>query len=350
LESNYNKILLQNKNNENVYLHSNYIVQVKELHDKLLKEKTNYFNLNNKYTELQAKCNIIEKENKNKDKKIEKLEFDIKNLYLWKNDHKCYDNINMDEVKKDIINKINIKETQEYIDLKSVNESYTNKITKMEEDMEKIQLKFNIEDNVLFKQLKEQNILLSETNKTLKTNYDRLELDNKKIKQDLLDIKKDNFHHDEAIIKQNEIEVNIENTILENKDGKIVEENIIKIINKLDKLYRKDFTDEQITINKSLISFYSKIYDLIKDKDEKKDAQYINEIIDSASTDTNRARFKKILKVSNFINNHTFLERSAIVIPLYMFKTIPIKSMNLLFLTINTHFKDRIIDDNDNNQ
>jgi hypothetical protein len=344
LEKNYNKTLLQNeKKYENVYLHSDYIIQVKDLNDKLLKEKT-------KYTELQTKYNILEKENKNKDKKIEKMEFDIKNLYLWKNDHKCYDNINMDEVKKDIINKINIKETQEYIDLKSINKSYTNKITKMEEDMEKIQLNFNIEDNVLLTQLKEQNILLSETNKTLKTNYYKLELDKKKIKHDLLNIKKDNFHHDDTIIDQNEIKVNVEDIILENKKhDKIVEENINKIINKLDKLYEKDFTDEQITINKSLIGFYSKIYDLIKDKDEKKDVQYINEIIDSASTDTNRARFKKIIKVANFINNHTFLERSAIVVPLYMFKSVPIKSMDLLFSTINNHFKDCIIDDNDNN-
>ena len=272
---------------------------------------------------------------------------------LYKLDKYAEDNKNLSQELEELKNNkkdINIKETKKYIELKDINERYNNKISQLESDIEKLQLTSKIEDNDLFIQVKKQNEILLESNNKLDIKVKEL---NSKI--EIISInnrKKDKFLNDiiskNKITDKNETKVNVEHPILENnnKHNKIIKDNINKIINKLDKLYKKDFTDEQITINKSIIGFYSKIYDLIKDKDERNDAQYINEIIDSASTDTNRSRFKKILKVANFINNYTFLERSSIVIPLYMFKIIPINSMDLLFLAITNHFKDHIIDDN----
>lgn len=384
--ANNNKTLLQNeKKNENVYL-ADCVIQIKDLHDKLLKEKTNYMVLESKYNildkkhiELQIDFDKIKKENKY-------LNIKVDDLYLTLKYHNK-DSLTMEDISKKVkeeMNKfytnknINIKETQEYIELKKINEKYNKKIIDLEYNLEKINS--NIEYSILFKNIKEQNNIL-------KINYEKLELDNIEIKQEIYnqissnkekeDISsKTNLNKNENLLydKKEEIKINIKEPILENKnindtnitdDDKkidsccqknnkyyeIITENINKIIKKLDKLYEKDFTDEQITINKSLINFYSKIYDLIKDKDEKNDAQYINEILDSSSTDTNRFRFKKILKVANFINNHTFLKRSSIVIPLYMFKGIPINSMDILFDTITDYFKDFIIDDDstDNN-
>lgn len=346
LTKNNSKKILQNEKFE---LHSECIIHINDLHDELLKERTNYVILENKY-------NIIEKENK-------ELNIKVDDLLLWKKNHTMNmedtKKIIKDEMYKNYINKeINVKETPEYIDLKNINEDYNKKIINLESKLEKINT--NIEDNVLFKNIKEQNILLSEANKTLKTNYEKIELDNKKIKQYILDIKKDKYiKTDNKQIEDITSKINIESPISENikldchinqkkkKMDKIIEDNINKIIIKIDKLYLKDFSEEQLTVNKALINFYSDIYDLIKNKDEKKDARYINDIIDSASTDTNKTRFKKILKVSNFINNNTFLKESSIVIPLYIFKIIPINSLDTLFYNINDYFKDKINDDND---
>lgn len=373
LTKNNNKTLFQN---ENVDLHSDCIIQINNFHDELLKEKTNYIILDNKHKGLQSKYNTLEKDNEKNIKKIEKLEINYKDLetkydknlldlqYLssnyielnqWRKSHNCIDNINMEEIKKDVIKEIDLKETKEYIDLKSINESYNKKIINLESKIEKINL--NIEDNILFKQVKEQNNVLLESNSKLDIQVK--ELNKKIIKmnkpiENKKDIKQDAM--DEQIVFDTEIENKYKDPVSKNKNindininDKIIKENINKIIMKIDKLYSKNFTDEQITINKSLIAFYSKIYNKIKDKDEKKDIIYINEIIDSASTDTNRARFKKILKVSYFINNHEYLINSNIVIPLYMFKAIPVNSMDNLFSNITEHFKDKIIMDDDNN-
>ncbi len=209
LTKNNNKTLFQNKKllqNESFDLHSECIIHINDLHDELLKERTNYVILENKY-------NIIEKENK-------ELNIKVDDLLLWKKYHNCNGmdmedtkKIIKDEMYKNYINKeINVKETPEYIDLKNINEDYNKKIINLESKLEKINT--NIEDNVLFKNIKEQNILLSEANKTLKTNYEKIELDNKKIKQYILDIKKDKYiKTDNKEIEDITSKINIENHI-----------------------------------------------------------------------------------------------------------------------------------------
>ncbi len=82
-----NKTLFQNKKNENINLHSDCIIQMNNFHDKLLKEKSNYIVLDNKYKELKTKYDILGKENKEKDKKIEKLETEVGELLSLKNKH-----------------------------------------------------------------------------------------------------------------------------------------------------------------------------------------------------------------------------------------------------------------------
>jgi hypothetical protein len=100
LTKNNNKTLFQN---ENINVHSECIIKINDLHDELLKEKTNYIILNNKYTELQTNFDILEKENK-------KLTSQVDDLLLWKKYHKCSDNVNIEGIKEDIIKGLNIKE------------------------------------------------------------------------------------------------------------------------------------------------------------------------------------------------------------------------------------------------
>lgn len=294
---------------------------------------------NNIHKECNLKIHNLYNINKNLVKDLKDLKSEYENLQRkfnelleWKDNHVCSNNINLDDIRNDIIKSINIKESNDYIELNDLNNSYNEKILKLESDIKNIRLKSNIEDNELFIQIRKQNQKLLDSNNEL----------DPKVKELNLKI--------EYLSTNNKIsdivnESNVEDPILEIKSADVVnsemdvihKENINKIIIKMDKLYTKTFSDEQININKSLISLYSKIYDLIKDKDEKKDAIYINNILDSASTDTNKARFKKIIKIANFINNHKYLNKSRIVIPLYMFKGISINSIDDLFSSINDH-------------
>lgn len=271
----------------------------------------------------------------------EELQIQFHELSEWKKEHickcDCSNNFNIEDIRNDIMKEININVFPEYVEIKKINESYNKKILQLESDIEKIQLYSKNDDNKIFLHLKEQNKNLLESNNIL----------DKKVKE--LNLKIENVSINDVVDPPTILnsDQNIEDPILENKSTdvinnkmeKIIKENINKIIVKIDKLYKKTFTDEQININKSLISLYSNIYDLIKDKDEKKDAIYINDILDSASTDSNRARFKKIIKVANFIYNNKYLNQSRIVIPLYMFKVIPINSIDDLFYDISEHYK-----------
>lgn len=140
---------------------------------------------------LDTKTNTLLKVNKNEninkmdelyilqDNNIFKLKQFIKETYKelielreWKENHKCNNNIN-------------IKENPEYIEITNLNNSYNNKIEKLEFDIKNIQLNSNIEDNVIFKQIKEQNTLLFQSNNKLK-------LENEKIHQKLNIIENDN--------------------------------------------------------------------------------------------------------------------------------------------------------------
>lgn len=314
------KTLFQNKKllqNESFDLHTECIIQINNFHDELLKEKTNYIILDNKYKGLQTKYEILEKENKD-------LNIKVNDLLLWKKYHKC-NSMDMEDTKK----MINEYMMDKKLDIEKIKEQ-NKKPLDSNNSINKVELNKKIEDisdNILQNVKDKQEINIEDP-----------------VFENIGNINEDISSKDKTLKK------NIIKTPKINKSDEIVNANINKIINKLDKLYKKEFTDEQITINKSLINFYSKIYDLIKDKDEKNDAKYINDIIDSISTDTNRPRFKKIIKVANFINNHTYLDRSAIVIPLYMFKIIPNNSIDNLFSKIIEHFKDEIInDDNSSN-
>lgn len=348
------KTLLLNKNEE---LHSRCITQINDFHDQLLKERTNYIALESRYNILEMDFNNIKKENR-------ELNIKVNDLYLTQKYHNK-DSMTMEDIKKKVKEEmnqyINIKETIEYIEIKNINEKYNKKILQLESDIEKLQLESKIEDNKLFIHIKKQNINLLDSNckldaqvkdlisKIESKSINKNELDNKTDKQETLiqnssDIKKPILENigninEDISSKDKTLKNNIIKTTKINKSDEIVNVNINKIIKKIDKLYDKNFTNEQLTVNKALIKFYSDIYDLIKNKDEKKDAKYINDMIDSASTDTNKTRFKKILKVSNFINNNTFLKESSIVIPLYIFKIIPINSLDILFSNINDYFK-----------
>lgn len=266
-------------------------------------------------------------ENESLQKQYNDLSSRYNELLEWKDNHVC---------SNDIIKSINIKESNDYIELNNLNNIYNEKILKLESDIKNIKLNSNIEDNALFIQIRKQNQNLLDSNNELDAKVKELNLK--------IEYLSTNSNVEDPILE-------IKSTDVVNSEMDVIhKENINKIIIKMDKLYTKTFSDEQININKSLISLYSKIYNLIKDKDEKKDAIYINDILDSASTDTNKARFKKIIKIANFINNHEYLNKSRIVIPLYMFKGISINSIDDLFSSINDHYKDKIImDGNQNN-
>lgn len=96
------------------------------------------------------------------------LKQEVKNLQITINSYETklsilqrqYDinsSINVEEIKKDIMKKINVNDFSEYIELKNLNENYNNKIIKLEEDIKNIQLVPNIEDNEIFKKIKKQN-------------------------------------------------------------------------------------------------------------------------------------------------------------------------------------------------
>lgn len=103
-----------------------------------------------------------------KDAEISDLKKQVQELLVWKNKHKCI--IINEEMKKNNKNdkKYNIEENHEYIKLKQINFDLQSKLEG---------LTSNIEDNVLFKQLKVQNALLSENNKTLNDNLYKLNQD-----------------------------------------------------------------------------------------------------------------------------------------------------------------------------
>lgn len=88
---------------------------------------------------------------------------------------------------KNINNNINIIETPEYIEIKNINEKNNTRILELETKLR--MLDSNIEDNDLFKQIKMQNDILLQNNKTLNT-------ENEEIKQRLIKIENNNNNSD----------------------------------------------------------------------------------------------------------------------------------------------------------
>lgn len=99
----------------------------------------------------------------------------IKFIYEYKNEFKEFINMKKNNNNKDFTNSYNIEENQDYIKLKQINDNNNKKILDLESKLEG--LTSNIENNILFKQLKEQNALLSENNKTLNNNFNKLNKD-----------------------------------------------------------------------------------------------------------------------------------------------------------------------------
>jgi hypothetical protein len=203
------------KRNEdnNINIHKDCILQLDILQNKSKEKDNQIYILNKKY-------NILEKVNTELKKQVDEL-------LLWKNDHNCGNDISIEEIKTSIKKDLDINEIPEYVEISKLNKTYNEKIIKLESDMKDMQLKSNIEDNILFKQLKHQNILLFENN-------EKLDLENKNIKQRLNIVENNNNDNIlDTIEKDNSININSKiNEALEKQK----EELNIKYFNKIDSL------------------------------------------------------------------------------------------------------------------
>ena len=94
----------------------------------------------------------------------------IKFLYEYKNEFKEFINMKKNNIKDDINDKIQTAVDDALLNQKK---EFDDKIAKLES---------NVENNILFKKLKEQNILLSENNKTLYYNLNKLNKDFESLK------------------------------------------------------------------------------------------------------------------------------------------------------------------------
>lgn len=244
------------KVNKNIVEHAECIFQMEKLHTKLneIKEelatknikindqiddiKDYNIRLTSKNTEIQKYVelcdnykNIIVENEKRYTSTIlglknenERLKLQVKELLYWKNNHVCkinsddieqdlYDKIYKD-VKEDIINEFNVKDSSEYIELKNINEQYNFKISDLEIKLEKLNL--DVKNNVLFKQMKKKNDIL---------NNEIIELKKENT------IKNNSINFDKQVIID-EIKSSLEtNFLTEKKEIKDKYENIISNLN-----------------------------------------------------------------------------------------------------------------------
>lgn len=220
---------------------------------KIEQEINKYIKLENRHKELESimykQQDIIRSQKIEIDTLFEnnkELKIQVDELLDWKNGHickcDCDDNVNIEEIKESIIKEINVNEIPEYIKIKNINEGYNNKILQLNKDIEKLQLNSDIKDNILFKQLKEQNTLLFENNK-------KLDLENNVIKQRLDIVEKNNNIFDviEKDNSVNETNINIDLKINEALEKQKDELNN-KYFNKIDSL-TKIIENLQIQIN-----------------------------------------------------------------------------------------------------
>lgn len=193
-----NKNLFQNKKiNEKVELHSQCIIQMNNFHDELLLERNNYREL---------KC------------KYDKLEADYNELKVWKENHICNSNVNIEEIKTNIKNEVKKEYDEIILKLNSdINILNMNKIDKIE---------IPIEDNILFKSLKEKNKQLEEDNKEIHEkfndikNYNNINNFNIKINEALKIQKEENDIFIENIKQEYQKTINELKTQINNKSNK----------------------------------------------------------------------------------------------------------------------------------
>lgn len=300
------KEIKQRKNemikNNPINIHSDCIIQISNLKEKnveLIKEvdniKKEFNELSSKYSELSSNYKILNDQYKNgynienilsyeiliknpmykslsdtnsalvteiKDlkKNNEFLKLQLDDLLQWKNNHKCifnpddveqelYDNI-YNNVKDDIINEINIKDNPDYINLKSINDKLYTKVSELEEKLTK--LDSNIDDNELFKKIKEQNVLLSENNKTLN-------IENEEIKKRLN-------------ILENNDNINIPDINIDSKINEEVEKQKQDILKNLENKYSSNIS----SLTESIKCLQQSI-DIYKEEKEKSD-KIINDL------------------------------------------------------------------------
>lgn len=237
------KEIKQRKNemikNNPINIHSDCIIQIS--------------NLKEKNVELIKEVNSIRKD-------FNDLSSRYNELLQWKNNHKCifnpddveqelYDKI-YNNVKDDIVNEINIKDNPDYINLKSINDKLYTKVSELEEKLTK--LDSNIDDNELFKKIKEQNVLLSENNKTLN-------IENEEIKKRLN-------------ILENNDNINIPDINIDSKINEEVEKQKQDILKDLENKYSSNIS----SLTESIKCLQQSI-DIYKEEKEKSD-KIINDL------------------------------------------------------------------------
>lgn len=280
---------------------------------------------NNIHKECDLRIHNLYNINKGLVNQIKELQLQVDDLLEYKKNHVCvfnpediehelYDRIYKD-VKKDIISEINVKETQEYIEISKINKKNDEKIKKMESDIKNMKLNSNIEDNELFKQLKEQNAILSESNKNLQNNYDLLKKDNNKIYKKLFDLenKKEDILQTPVISKKD-----IKETLEKNTEHKI--NNVIDKIKNNNNLI-KDEEDRLKLINENRCKIDTLAFLYEKYGEDKND----NFKLLSISYDKNHSRFKKMTKIYYMIKNNKNLYNSNLIFQYHTFDTINIK-------------------------
>jgi hypothetical protein len=168
-KTNKNILLKNEKNhqqigiNKNIINHNDCITQMDNLYKKLEVKEKEYNELNYKHVKLLDRCDKLEEIN---GKNI----VYIKELLLFKDNHKCNDNINIEDIKRDIIKEYNLK--YKYMEKKIFEQDkIINNLNKIESP---------IEDNIIFKQLKERNEVLIHEVKELKNTHN-IEINKKKI-------------------------------------------------------------------------------------------------------------------------------------------------------------------------
>ncbi len=237
-----NKGLFKNpkkEKNENIELHSECILQMNNFHDKLLLEKINYNILSESYKELE--------------KKLEELQIKYDDLLLWKENHNCNNNVNIDFKEtneyKDIIlqldKNIKIEDNSLYLELKKSNEILQSDYDNMQQQLIYLQNKdINLKSDEANKDTFEE-----QKNELIKTISENIELKyseqfkslNETIEEFKLDIK----NKDEIITRLNN-KKNVENKELKKEDKFINSIKIYKEIDNKSKEYISSYTFRQI--------------------------------------------------------------------------------------------------------
>lgn len=198
---------------------------------------------------------------------------------------------------------INIKESNEYKDLEKINEKNNIRISELEEKLSK--LDSNIEDNVLFKKLKEQNSLLIKNNENLESELKEIK-QNFNSNANISDIKDNNINIDDKINKAlekqkttlyNDFSIKIENI---KNDNKILLDSIRekdKVINDLQsKLNNKRIKkDKKIENNENKFGIF--VFDTMEEDWKKFISSFTYKDI------------LRMLKLDEFINNDSNINK-----------------------------------------